>query len=160
MDNSLGFYMVTIFNAASIFGRIAPNALSDRIGVFNTFVPMPLILSITVFSMLGVTSTVGMIVEAIATGFFSGVIVALPPVCFAMLTPNKAFIGTRVGQGFAIGGLGLLIGGPSAGAILGTTESLNWTGLWVYGGVTIAVAGFILIVVRILKAGPKLLVKA
>ncbi|KAK9366803.1 major facilitator superfamily domain-containing protein [Lipomyces kononenkoae] len=159
-NSSLGFYMVAIFNAASIFGRIAPNAVSDRIGVFNTFVPMALILSITVFCMLGVTNTAGMVVEAVVTGFSSGVIVALPPVCFAMLTKNKALIGTRIGQGFAIAGLGLLIGGPSAGAILGTAEPLNWTGLWVYGGVTIAVAGFILIAVRIMKAGPKLMVKA
>lgn len=159
-DSSLGFYMVAIFNAASIFGRIAPNAVSDRIGVFNTFVPMALILSITVFCMLGVTNTAGMVVEAIVTGFFSGVIVALPPVCFAMLTQNKALIGTRIGQGFAIGGLGLLIGGPSAGAILGTNDPLNWTGLWVYGGVVVAVAGFLLIAVRIMKAGPKLMVKA
>ncbi|KAH8693639.1 putative monocarboxylate transporter [Talaromyces proteolyticus] len=159
-NSSLGFYMVAIFNAASIFGRIAPNAVSDRIGVFNMFVPMALILSITVFCMLGVNNAAGMIVEAVVTGFFSGVIVALPPVCFAMLTKNKALIGTRIGQGFAIGGLGLLIGGPTAGAILGTTEPLNWTGLWVYGGVTVAVAGFILIAVRIMKAGPKLMVKA
>lgn len=159
-NNSLGFYMVAIFNAASILGRIAPNALSDRIGVFNTFVPMALILSITVFCMLGVTNTAGMVVEAVVTGFFSGVIVALPPVCFAMLTKNKALIGTRIGQGFAIGGLGLLIGGPSAGAILGTTDPLDWTGLWVYGGVSIAVAGFLLIAVRVMKAGPSLMVKA
>jgi MFS family permease len=158
-NNSLGFYMVAIFNAASIFGRIAPNALSDRIGVFNTFVPMALILSITVFCMLGVTNAAGMVVEAVITGFFSGVIVALPPVCFAMLTENKALIGTRIGQGFAIGGLGLLIGGPSAGAILGTTDPLDWTGLWVYGGVSIAIAGFILIAVRVMKAGPRLMVK-
>ena len=159
-DSSLGFYMAAIFNAASVFGRIAPNAVSDRIGVFDTFVPMALILSVTVFCMLGVTNTAGMVVEAVVTGFCSGVIVALPPVCFAMLTKNKALIGTRIGQGFAIGALGLLIGGPSAGAILGTTEPLNWTGLWVYGGVTVAVAGFILIAVRIMKAGPKLMVKA
>ena len=159
-NSSLGFYMVAIFNAASVFGRIAPNAVSDRIGVFNTFVPMALILSITVFCMLDVTNTAGMVVEAVVTGFFSGVIVALPPVCFATLTKNKALIGTRIGQGFAIGGFGLLIGGPSAGAILGTIEPLNWTSLWVYGGVTVGVAGIILAAVRVLKAGPKLMVKA
>ncbi|TVY60898.1 Aspyridones efflux protein apdF [Lachnellula suecica] len=159
-NESLGFYMVAIFNAASVFGRIAPNALSDRIGVFNTFAPMALLLSITVFCMIAVKNTGGMVVEALITGFFSGVIVALPPVCFAMLTKNKAVIGTRIGQGFAIGGLGLLIGGPTAGAILGTTEPLKWTGLWVYGGVTCAVAGFILVAVRIMKAGPTLMIKA
>ena len=62
-------------------------------------------------------------------------------------------IGTRIGQGFAIGGVGLLIGGPSAGAILGTENPLNWTGLWVYGGVVGCVAGLIMLCVRIMKAG-------
>jgi MFS family permease len=158
-DTSLAFYMVAIFNAGSVLGRIAPNALSDRIGVFNTMAPMTLLLGVTVLCMLGVHNAAGMIVEAIVTGFFSGVVVALPPVCFRMLTENKSMIGTRIGQGFAISGLGLLIGGPSAGAILGTVDPLDWTGLWVYGGVAGCVAGLIMICVRIIKAGLVLRVK-
>ncbi|KAJ5587825.1 uncharacterized protein N7459_003590 [Penicillium hispanicum] len=152
-DSSMAFYMAAIFNAGSVLGRIAPNALSDRIGVFNTMVPITLLLGVTVLCMLGVHNEAGMIVEAIVTGFFSGVVVALPPVCFRMLTENKSMIGTRIGQGFAIGGLGLLIGGPSGGAVLGKSDPLDWTGLWVYGGVAGCVAGLILIVVRFMRAG-------
>lgn len=159
-DVALGFYIAAIFNAASCLGRIVPNAISDRIGVFNTFSPVVLVLSITIFCMLAVKNTAGMVVEAIVTGFFSGVIVALPPVCFAVLTENKSLIGTRIGQGFAIGGIGLLIGGPTAGAILGTHEPLNWTGLWVYGGITVCVAGVIIAGVRVRKTGMVLKVKA
>ncbi|KAL4738534.1 monocarboxylate permease-like protein, mch4 [Aspergillus similis] len=158
-DTSLAFYMAAIFNAASVFGRIAPNALSDRIGVFNTIIPTTLLLGVTVVSMLGVANKAGMIVEAVVTGFFSGVVVAMPPVCFRMLTNDPSMIGTRIGQGFAIGGLGLLIGGPSAGAILGSGESLEWTGLWVYGGVAGIVAAVIMVGVRIMKAGVSLKVK-
>ncbi|KAF1964158.1 monocarboxylate permease [Bimuria novae-zelandiae CBS 107.79] len=159
-NESMAFYMAAIFNAGSVLGRIAPNALSDHIGVFNTMAPVTLFLGITVLCMAAVKNEAGMIVEAIVTGFFSGVIVALPPVCFRMLTENKSMIGTRMGQGFAIAGLGLLIGGPSAGAILGKTEPLEWTGLWVYGGVAGIVSGLIVIVVRIMKAGVALNVKA
>ncbi|RAO67424.1 uncharacterized protein BHQ10_003436 [Talaromyces amestolkiae] len=151
-DTSLAFYMVAIFNAGSVLGRIAPNALSDRIGAFNTMAPITIMLGVTVLCMLGVHNEAGMIVEAIVTGFFSGVVVALPPVCFRILTENKSMIGTRIGQGFAIGGFGLLLGGPSAGAILGTDDPLNWTGLWVYGGVVGCVAGLIMLCVRIMKA--------
>lgn len=158
-DTSMAFYMAAIFNAGSVLGRIAPNALSDRIGVFNTIAPVTLLLGVTVICMLGVRNEAGMIVEAIVTGFFSGVVVALPPVCFRMLTEDKSKIGTRIGQGFAIGGLGLLIGGPTAGAILGKAEPLDWTGLWVYGGVAGIVAGLILFIVRIMKAGFRLSVK-
>ncbi|KAJ5717689.1 hypothetical protein N7488_003335 [Penicillium malachiteum] len=152
-DTELSFYLVAVFNAASILGRIAPNALSDRIGVFNTIAPVSLLLGVTVLCLLGVVNKAGMIVEAIVTGFFSGVVVALPPVCFRMLTENKAMIGTCVGQGFAIGGFGLLIGGPSGGAILGSGD--DWTAIWVYGGVAACVAGLIMMIVRVMKAGFK-----
>ncbi|KAJ5720911.1 uncharacterized protein N7483_008845 [Penicillium malachiteum] len=152
-DTELAFYLVAVFNAASILGRIAPNALSDRIGVFNTIAPVSFLLGVVILCLLGVVNKAGMIVEAIVTGFFSGVVVALPPVCFRMLTENKAMIGTRVGQGFAIGGFGLLIGGPSGGAILGSDD--DWTAIWVYGGVAACVAGLIMMVVRVMKAGLK-----
>jgi MFS family permease len=159
-DTSLAFYMAAIFNAGSVLGRIVPNAISDRIGVFNTMAPVTLLLGVTVLCMLAVRDAAGMVVEAVVTGFFSGVVVALPPVCFRVLTEDKSMVGTRIGQGFAIGGLGLLIGGPSAGAVLGTGDSLDWTGLWVYGGVAGCVAGVILVGVRIMRAGVALRVKA
>ena len=155
----LAFYITAIFNAGSVIGRILPNAISDRIGVFNTIAPFTLLLGVTILCLLGVNNSAGMIVEAVVTGIFSGVVVALPPVCFRMLTENKAMIGTRSGQGFAIGGLGLLIGGPSAGSILGGGDSLDWTSMWVYGGVTALASGLILIVVRLLKSGFVLKVK-
>lgn len=158
-NESLSFYMAAIFNAASVLGRIVPNAISDRIGVFNTIAPVTLMLGITVLCMMGVVNEAGMIVEAIVTGFFSGVVVALPPVCFRVLTENKSMIGTRIGQGFAIGGVGLLIGGPSAGAILGGGDSLDWIGLWTYGGVAGCVSGLIFFVVRVMRGGFSLKVK-
>ncbi|KAJ2981913.1 hypothetical protein NQ176_g1732 [Zarea fungicola] len=152
-NTSLAFYMVAIFNAASVLGRIAPNALSDRIGVFNTMAPITMALGISVLCMLAVRNKAGIIVEGIVTGFLSGVVVALPPVCFRMLTENKSMIGTRVGQGFAMAGFGLLIGGPSGGAILGRSYPLEWTSLWVYGGVAGIVGGLVILAVRVMKAG-------
>ena len=158
-DTSLAFYMAAIFNAGSVLGRILPNALSDRIGVFNTIAPFTMLLGVTMLCLLGVRSAAGMVVEAVITGLYSGVVVALPPVCFRMLTENKSMIATRIGQGFAIGGLGLLLGGPSGGAVLGSVDPLNWTGLWVYGGVTACIAGLILVGVRIMRSGLVLKIK-
>ena len=159
-DTSLAFYMAAIFNAGSFLGRILPNALSDRIGVFNTVAPLTLLLGVTMLCLLGVQNAAGMIIEAVVTGFLSGVVIALPPVCYRVLTENKSMIGTRIGQGFAISGFGLLAGGPCAGAILGTVDPLNWTGLWVYGGVTACVAGLIHVCVRIMRSGLALDIKA
>ncbi|RYP60502.1 hypothetical protein DL770_009979 [Monosporascus sp. CRB-9-2] len=159
-NESVGFYMTAIFNAGSVLGRILPNALSDRIGVFNTMAPLTVIYGVVVLCLLAVRTAAGMVVEGIVTGFFSGMVIALPPVCFRVLTKNPSMIGTRMGQGFAISGLGLLLGGPSAGAVLGTGDSLNWTGVWLFGGVCGCVAGFIIVCVRIMRAGFALNIKA
>ncbi|ORY63260.1 uncharacterized protein BCR38DRAFT_293898, partial [Pseudomassariella vexata] len=148
-DTSLAFYITTIFNAASILGQILPNAVADRIGVVNTIVPLWVLLGVVILCLLGVRNEAGMIVEAIVTELFSGGVVALPPVAFRLLMENKSMIGTRIGQGFAIAGLGLLAAGPSGGAALGAGDRLNWTGLWVYAGVTAIAAGVIVLVVRV-----------
>ncbi|KAM5343576.1 hypothetical protein ACJ41O_012113 [Fusarium nematophilum] len=159
-STSLAFYTAAILNAGSVLGRILPNALSDRIGVFNTMAPFTVLLCVTMLCLLAVRNAAGMVVEAAVTGIFSGVVVVLPPVCFRVLTEDKSMIGTRIGQGFAIAGLGLLTGGPSAGAVLGTADPLNWTGLWVYGGATACLAGFIVACVRIMRSGLALNIKA
>lgn len=38
-DESLSFYLIPIFNAGSVLGRIVPNWLSDRIGPLNVLAP-------------------------------------------------------------------------------------------------------------------------
>lgn len=152
-DRSLAFYIAAIFNAGSTLGRILPNALSDYIGVFNTVIPLTLTLGVMLFCMIAVHNAAGAIVTAALTGFASGIIISLAPVCFRILTENKAMIGTRVGQGFATAGIGLLLAGPIAGAILGTTEPLDWTGLWVFSGVTVSTGALILLGLRLAKCG-------
>ncbi|KAI0193461.1 monocarboxylate permease-like protein, mch4 [Astrocystis sublimbata] len=160
-DQTLAFYIVAIFNAGSVLGRILPNALSDRVGIFNTLVPLTVVLGVTEFALLGVFNTGGMVVEAIATGFFSGVVIALPPVAFRMLTANNSMIGTRIGMGFAISGFGLLAAGPIAGAILAaTTNPLDWTGVWVFGGASAVISAVCTGTVRIMRSGVSLNVKA
>ncbi|KAK4237898.1 riboflavin transporter MCH5 [Achaetomium macrosporum] len=158
-DSGLAFYVAAIFNAGSTLGRILPNALSDRIGVFNTMAPLTLLMGVALFCFLAVRNAAGMVVIAVFAGFLSGVVIALPPVCFRVLTENKAMIGTRVGQGFAIAGLGLLLAGPSAGTILGTAEPLDWTRLWVYAGATVCASSLILFCLRLMKSGLVLKVK-
>jgi predicted MFS family arabinose efflux permease len=38
-DTSLSFYLVSILNAASVFGRTLPNILADKIGPLNVIAP-------------------------------------------------------------------------------------------------------------------------
>lgn len=156
----MSFYIVAIFNAGSTLGRIAPNALSDRTGPFNLLAPCAVITGVLMFCMIAVKSEAAIIVVALLVGFCSGVFIAMPPVCFIALIKDKSRIGTRVGMGFSIAALGLLIGGPAGGSILGTKDPLNWAGLWSFGGVSACVAGVVYAALRVARGGFKLNVKA
>ncbi|EAQ84590.1 hypothetical protein CHGG_08604 [Chaetomium globosum CBS 148.51] len=149
-DPAMAFYLVPILNAASTFGRTLPNYLSDKIGPLNLFGPAAAVCAALTLSMIAVTNLAGVTVIALLYGFFSGVFVALPPVCFVHLTKDKSKIGTRIGMGMATCGLGVLASGPGGGAIIGTDPAnLHWHRLWIFGGCLMIAAGIILSAVRV-----------
>ncbi|KAJ1559893.1 hypothetical protein HK405_008954, partial [Cladochytrium tenue] len=77
----------------------------------------------------------GVVAIAFIYGFFSGVMIALPIVCLVRLTPDKTKIGTRLGMGIGLASLGMLVGRPGAGAVLGSDpDNLRWTDTWIHGG--------------------------
>ena len=156
----MSFYIIPILNAASTFGRTLPNALSDKTGPLNLIAPGALICALLTFCMQVVSNEAAIIIMAILLGFFSGVFIALPPVLFVALTQDKTKIGTRIGMGFGILGFGVLAGGPGGGAILGNdVDSLDWTGVWNYGGATLLASGIIFCIIRVWRGGMKLKVK-
>lgn len=159
-DTKMAFYIVPIYNAASCFGRTLPNALADKTGPFNVIVPGSGIFGILMLCMIAVKTEAAIIVLAILTGFFSGVYIALPPVCFVALTKDKSKIGSRLGMGYGFIAFGMLAGGPGGGHLLGVNNPLNWTGLWIYGGVMCCVSCSMYAGLRLAKYGPKLKVKA
>ena len=165
-DEDTSFYIVPLYNAASVFGRIAPNYLSDRIGSFNVITPCAFITGILLMCLQSLRAgQVGAIVIlTILLGFFSGVFVAIPGTCFPYLTRDKSMLGTRVGMAFSVIGFGMLIGGPGAGRVLdsstGSNKSLNFMGLWMFGGISTIVSGLLYVMVRFLLVGCNLLVRA
>ncbi len=101
-----------------------------------------------------------MVVVTLLYGFFSGVFIALPPVCFVRLTEDKRKVGTRLGMGFGIMGFGVLVGGPGAGRLLGDHGTdLQWTSLWVFGGTMAVASGLLLAAFRFWLTKGKLWVK-
>ncbi|KAL4735893.1 major facilitator superfamily domain-containing protein [Aspergillus similis] len=159
-DQSLAFYLVPIFNAASVFGRTIPNKFADKTGPFNLLVPAALFSGLLMLCMMAVYSKGAVIVMALLSGFMSGALIGLPPVCLAMLTADKSRLGTRIGMGYAIIALGVLISGPSSGSILRNGASLDWHALWTFGGVPTCVSGLMYAAIRMAKYGPGLMVKA
>lgn len=158
-SEEMAFYLVPILNAASVFGRTLPNWLSDKIGPLNVIIPGAFICAILVFCLIPVHNLGGIVVVTLFVGFFTGIFIALPSVIFVVLTADKSRVGTRIGMGFAIFSIGVLLGGPAAGALLGDGTNLHWTSLWAYGGAFFVGGGFIMMYVRFLKVGTKLMVK-
>ena len=160
VDSRMSFYLVPILNAASCFGRAAPAALSDKTGPFNIIAPATVIFGVVSFSMQAVRSEAALIVLTVLIGFFSGVLVAMPPICLAALTENKALLGTRIGMAFGVISFGMLAGGPGAGSILGDAPPFNWTGVWSFGGATATFAGLMYAGLRVARAGVRINIKA
>jgi hypothetical protein len=63
-------------------------------------------------------------------------------------------------MGYGIITFGALTGGPGGGGILGQVDPLNWTGLWIFAGVSTCVAGIVFGMLRVAKYGFKLNIKA
>ena len=157
-NSNLTFYLLSIINAASFFGRIAPNFIADKSGPLNIQIPFAWIATLLVFCWIAIKSTSGLVVFCILYGFFSGTFVSLPGPTVVSLSPNLATLGTRMGMTFAFTGFGLLIGTPVAGAILRDRNS--WVGLQVWCGTSLALSGACMMAARVAKVGRKIRTKA
>ncbi|ROV95205.1 hypothetical protein VMCG_08563 [Cytospora schulzeri] len=110
VSSSLSFYLISIMNAASWFGRVLPGILADRWGHFN-FLIFAMGASATVgFCWTAATNVAGLVVWSVAYGFTSGAVLSLQGACAAK-------IATRETQGTAIG---LLTGSVSVTVLVGT----------------------------------------
>ncbi|KAI9760174.1 MAG: hypothetical protein M1840_002591 [Geoglossum simile] len=147
VSQDLAFYLLAVLNAASIFGRIIPNIIADKLGAWNVLIPFTLIVGILSFAWIGIHNLAGIVVFCVLYGFFSGAIVSLPPTALVLLSPDLSVIGTRMGMCFSFAGFGLLIGSPIAGALL-RSES-GFSGPEAFGGATV-VAGFAFIALALM----------
>ncbi|KAF2790647.1 MFS general substrate transporter [Melanomma pulvis-pyrius CBS 109.77] len=154
----LAFYLLAIMNSSSIFGRIIPNFLADKLGGFNVVIPCTLLSGILCFCFIRASSSAGLIVLMSFYGFFSGSFVSLPPTIIVQLSLDaRDKIGTRLGQSFACVALGLLIGTPIGGAIL---DRSGFDAVWVFGGCLLVGSGTVLVLARGVFRGWGVMVKA
>lgn len=156
VDANLGFYLLTILNAASVFGRIVPNFFADITGPLNISLPFIFFCSIIAFCWTSVSSTGQIIVFCIFYGFFSGTFVSITGPALATLSPDLSLVGTHMGMSFGFGALGLLIGNPVAGALL---DSAGWIGPAMFCGAANVLAAVCILGARVKKAGWRVGVK-
>ncbi|KAI9040056.1 MCT family MFS transporter [Aspergillus affinis] len=158
VDSTLGFYLLSMLNAGSTFGRILPNFIADHTGPLNMLTPAATATAILAFAWIGVHNVPGIIVLAILYGLCSGGFVSLPPVVMASLTKDIRDLGTRLGMIFATTSIGLLIGTPIGGAILNDTH--KYLGVQLFTACCLITSASIFASLRFSRTGPNFFVRA
>ncbi|KAI1073491.1 putative MFS monocarboxylate transporter [Whalleya microplaca] len=154
----VALYLIAILNAASVLGRLSPSFIANKIGPIHTLFLSVTLTGVTTFSWINTNSGAGNIAFATFFGFFSGSIVALPVVVLTSFTTDLSRLGTRLGMSSVLNAVGCLIGAPIAGAILSATGS--YLGIQLFAGFVIMATAAILVILRFVITGKKLIVKA
>jgi predicted MFS family arabinose efflux permease len=147
MSEDLASYILSILNAASVFGRLLPGVLADKIGRFNTLCFFGFCTGILLLCWISIKSNASIIVFAALYGFFSGAIISLMSPCIAHLAPSPRDIGTYLGMGMAVISLAGLIGTPITGALIDRYTS--YTPAAIFSGVSCLVGASLVFVTKV-----------
>lgn len=120
MKPALAGYLLSIFNAASTFGRIIPGILADKYGRLNTLATGGILTGMMVFCMTKVHSNAALIVYSVFVGFASGTISSGGAAAISLCPKDARDMGTYIGMGLAIAGVGGLVDPPINGAFINT----------------------------------------
>ncbi|OLN86697.1 Riboflavin transporter MCH5-like protein 1 [Colletotrichum chlorophyti] len=142
MGSALAGYLIAIVNATSTFGRIVPGILADKYGNLNIFAIGGISTGIIVFCMTLATTNAGLIVYAAFFGLGSGTIMSGAAASLSRCADDPSEVGTYMGMGMAVAGVGALVGPPINGAIAQATG--GYFAVCMFSG-TITVAGGIFV---------------
>ncbi|KAH9888049.1 MFS general substrate transporter [Cubamyces lactineus] len=150
IDSNLSFYLLSIANASSLFGRLGGGILSDCLGPINVLIPGTFLSGIMTYAWPFATTKGPLIFIAIIYGISSGVYVAIlgqPLVGMGKITD----VGMRAGMTFSLMSLGALAGPPISGAILDHTGSFKNVGY--YARTAIMLSVILMLIARHLLLG-------
>lgn len=112
LDSNFAFYTISIINGASLFGRILPGIVADRVGPYNIAILAAIASGLVCTCLTKATTVAGISVLSLAYGFSSGVslcsvycrslsqiyvlnasqaIISLQGVCASKLVPPSQF---------------------------------------------------------------------
>lgn len=147
----LAFYLLPILSSGSILGRILPSFIADYLGPLNVLSVCTIIAGLLGFVWVAVHHTVGgLVIWALLYGTFSGAFVSLQPSTVVSITDDMSTVGGRLGMNTFCAALGILIGNPVAGVIVGRG---SWVGLQVFCGATLLIGAVGVAVTRWSRVG-------
>ncbi|KAF2741252.1 MFS general substrate transporter [Polyplosphaeria fusca] len=158
MSTSLANYLIPVLNSTSIFGRIIPGILADKLGRFNLQMVMSGFSGVLVLAFgLCASSNAAFITYAALYGFASGAFVSLAPAQIAFISKVEQ-IGVRQGVLFSVLSFAGLVGSPIAGAIV-KSENGGFNGTSIFAGVMLLAGAAVFVLARMHVARWKLFAK-
>ena len=155
MSTNLAGYLLSILNAASIFGRTLPGFAADKLGRFNAMIVTSFLSTILVLGLwLPARGNAPYIVFAALFGFSSGAFVSLAPSLVAQISDVRQ-IGVRTGSMFAVISISALVGTPIGGALV-SEEDGNYTHLIIFCGIMMLGGSCLFTLARASLAGIKI----
>ncbi|KAI3318735.1 MFS general substrate transporter [Xylariaceae sp. AK1471] len=138
-------YLLSILNAASLFGRVVPAILGHQLGAANILLTGATTLGVVVFAWISIGNIVGVTVWCVFLGFTAGSVITIPNAVASRLSQSHN-TGTRIGIMWAVGAFAELIGPPVAGALLTQHDGkTNYLGCQIFSGVSISIGAVFLI---------------
>ncbi|KAH7369981.1 riboflavin transporter MCH5 [Rhexocercosporidium sp. MPI-PUGE-AT-0058] len=154
MSANLSIYLIPILNAASVFGRILPGIVADRVGRFNVMIITTGFSAIIVLALwLPSSGNIPIIIFCVLYGFSSGAFVSMGPSLMAQISPIRE-LGTRNGTFFLCVAIGGLTGNPIGGALIGSDNG-GFHHLQIFCGVTMAAGSLVYVADRWVQVGFK-----
>ncbi|POS77626.1 hypothetical protein DHEL01_v203990 [Diaporthe helianthi] len=155
MDPTLVQYLLPIINAVSIFGRILPGIVADRVGRYNTIIFIAALSAVVTLAIWipSNNSPAALVVFAVLYGFASGGVISITPSLIAQISDIRQ-IGNRNGMSLVAMSFGSLTGSPIAGAIV-SRQNGDYIGLQLFCGLTMGCGALFYLAARWVQVGFK-----
>lgn len=149
-SQATAFYLISVVTGGSIIGRLAPNLLALRIGMFNVVIPCIIFTGALAFALIGAKTLASIIVVSVLYGLFSGAIISIVPMLAIQLCPTRGTVGNRIGMAFGVASIAILIGTPITGNLL---DNYGFNAAWAFSGTCAFVGALALAASRVLFGG-------
>lgn len=151
VDTNYAFYLLSILNASSFFGRVFPAFLVGKTGPMNLLVSCSFAAGIFCLCWIVINSMAGLTIFAVLYGFFAGAYVSLAPPVLVSLTPEMPVVGTWIGMSLFVAAFGLLTGNPIAGLLV-HVETKDFVGGQAFAGGTIILGAVFMLMALLVRS--------
>ncbi|KAN0097186.1 Major facilitator superfamily domain containing protein [Tylopilus felleus] len=145
LSASFSFYSLVVINLGSFIGRFVAGTVLPFVGAIDLTIITSMVCAILIIGMIWLGSVVSVVVLGVLYGLFSGMNIAMMAPVLG-LTSDPAELGVRMGVGFAITGIGGLVGSPICGALL--TGRYLWWAPAIFCGAVALTSGLFFVGVR------------